>query len=158
MKRHLVALLACCACLASCKSASRFLHRNDPVVIVDRVAAFDPKVPPTHKEIVRAVLQLQDVALGSDASCSGVGTDTRDVNIGDYLSGFLAEQNDPKGGNWLDISAVAAAAANGEPLWRSSVTVRHSDGDDVWGWGVQFDLRGADHTVVKGSVRCTGAG
>jgi hypothetical protein len=119
---------------------------------------FDVQVPPSGKEIIRALLANQDVSLAVDSSCSGVGTDSRDTNIGDYISGFLAEQTNKKGKNWLDVSARPGTPAGTEPMWQCAVVIRHVDGEDRWGWGVTFLMKARDHTVARNSVRCTGSG
>ena len=38
------------------------------------------------------------------------------------------------------------------------LTLRHVDGDDRWGWGVQFHVRKSDGMVFADSFTCTGAG
>jgi hypothetical protein len=116
------------------------------------------QVPPSSKEILRAVLANQDVSLTVDSSCSGVGTDSTDTNIGDYISGFLAEQKNGQGKNWLDVSVHAAPPAGTEPMWQCAVVIRHVDGEDRWGWGVSFLMKAGDHAVVRSSLRCTGSG
>ena len=112
---------------------------------------------PTRKEVIRGLLALQDVSLSADSSCTNVGTNPSDTNIGDYISGFLAEQND-KGKNWLDVHTKRGSVAGSEPVWDCDLVIRHVDGDDRWGWGVSFQMRAKDHSLVKSSVRCTGSG
>lgn len=85
-----------------------------------------------------------------------MGTDPTDSTIGEYISGFLAEQTTQKGRNWLDVSA--GPAENSTPLWKCSVVIRHVDGEDRWGWGVSFLMGAKDHKVVEQSLRCTGSG
>jgi hypothetical protein len=115
-------------------------------------------VPPTKKEMVRALLASQDVSLSTDSSCSGVGTNPADANLGDYLSGFLAEQNSDKGKNWLDIQSKPSSSPASGPAWDCDVVIRHVDGEDRWGWGVSFQMKAKDHSIVKTSFRCTGSG
>lgn len=123
---------------------------------VTTTKTFDEKIPPTDKEVIESLLASQNVSLGVDASCSGVGTDPTDSTIGDYISGFLAEQTTEKGKNWLDISV--RPAENSPSLWQCSVVIRHVDGDDRWGWGVSFLMAARDHKVLEQSFRCTGSG
>jgi hypothetical protein len=119
---------------------------------------YSPDVPPTRKQVLRALLDSQDVGLSTDSSCSGVGTEPGDANIGDYISGFLAEQNSDKGKNWLEIVTKSAPAQGAEPVWHCDVVIRHIDGDDRWGWGVSFLMKARDHSVIRSSFRCTGSG
>jgi len=119
--------------------------------------SYDENVAPTRKEVIRALLSVHDVSLSNDSSCTNVGTNPSDTNIGDYISGFLAEQTD-KGQNWLDIRTKRASAAASELAWDCDFVIRHVDGDDRWGWGVSFQMRAKDHTVVKTSIRCKGSG
>src|SRR6516225_7133296 len=65
---------------------------------------YSPETAPTRKEVLRALLQIQDVGLAASPSCSGVGTEPTDSNIGDYISGFLAEQDSSNGGNSIEVS------------------------------------------------------
>jgi hypothetical protein len=163
MKLRISVLLALCSVVMSCSRPPKDAAVGSASTPTSPAAAqsssaktFDENVPPTRKEVIRALLSLQDVSLSSDSSCSNVGTNPKDSNIGDYISGFLAEQND-KGKNWLDIQTKRASGAP-EPAWECGVVIRHVDGDDRWGWGVSFQMRGKDHSVVKGSIRCTGSG
>jgi hypothetical protein len=119
---------------------------------------FDDNVPPTDKEVLRSLLASQNVKLTVDESCTGVGTDSADSTIGDYISGFLAQQTSEKGKNWLDISVRPNPAENGTSLWKCVVVIRHVNGDDRWGWGVSFLIGATDHKILEKSFRCTGSG
>lgn len=162
MKPGSAILLAVCwlslACSRSSDAATPAPSAAPPVAAASASAkSYDENVAPTRKEVIRALLALHDVSLSTDSSCRNVGTDPSDTNIGDYISGFLAEQTD-KGKNWLDIRTKRASAAGLEPAWDCDFVIRHVDGDDRWGWGVSFQMRAKDHTVVKTSIRCTGSG
>ena len=122
------------------------------------IPEFAPDVAPTSKQILRELLRNQSVSLSIDPSCTGVGTELTDRDLGDYISGFLAEQKETGGGNRIEVSAKPDAGNGPERLWRADVTLRHSKGDDIWGWGVSFLMRGNTHSVIPESIRCTGSG
>ena len=107
MKRYSIIFLTACLFSSGCSGTPQQPQGQASASISSAKAekAYDEKVPPTKKEVLRALLDSQDVSLSSDASCSGVGTETTDANIGDYISGFLAEQNGEKGKNWIEIAA-----------------------------------------------------
>lgn len=162
MKPGSAILLAVCwlslACSRSSDAAVPAPSAAAPVAVASTSAkSYDENVAPTRKEVIRALLSVHDVSLSTDSSCTNVGTNPSDTNIGDYISGFLAEQTD-KGQNWLDIRTKRASAAASELAWDCDFVIRHVDGDDRWGWGVSFQMRAKDHTVVKTSIRCTGSG
>jgi hypothetical protein len=155
-----ILLTACWLSLACSRSsdAAAPVPSAAPVAAASTSAkSYDENAAPTRKEVIRALLALRDVNLSTDSSCTNVGTDPSDTNIGDYISGFLAEQTD-EGKNWFDIRTKRASAAGLEPVWDCDFVIRHVDGDDRWGWGVSFQMRAKDHTVVKTSIRCTGSG
>ena len=99
------------------------------------------------------LLSQRDVPLRSDASCATAGTSDTDTDIGDYVSGWLAELKEGQGRNWIESSSKPEGSG-----WRCVVMFRHLDGDDRWGWGVSFLVNQADRRVVPGSLRCVGAG
>src|SRR5712672_1246892 len=105
MKRYLLLLITAWLFVTACSHSSPPGQRE---VAFDAPAkglkVYDQSVPPTNKQVLRALLDNQDVSLSTDPSCSGAGTDPSDGNIGDYISGFLAEENNDKGKNWLEIS------------------------------------------------------
>lgn len=109
---------------------------------------------PSAKDAIRLLINNHDISLSVDASCKGVGTQPADQTIGDYISGFLAAQNTGKNG----ITAGCKPAPDSTDRWQCSVELHHSEGEDVWTWGVDFGVRKADRTVIRESVRCTGAG
>lgn len=114
--------------------------------------------PPGGKDVIAAVLASESVKLSVHPSCEGVGTEAADATIGEYLSGFLSELSSPDGGNWLETSVENARSAAGVDIWRAQLFVRHSEGEDEWGWGVRFDIRQADGAVDPQSFQCLGAG
>jgi len=159
MKLRFALVLTTCLLSVGCSRDSHPAPRTSaPSDSLAPARAYDENAPPTRKEVLRALLASQDVSLSIDSSCSGVGTDPADSNIGDYISGFLAEQNDTKGKNWLDITAKRSSVPGVGSFWTCDVVIRHVDGEDRWGWGVSFQMRPKDHSVVKGSFRCTGSG
>lgn len=119
----------------------------------------DPTAPPTAKEMIRAVLDMQDVSLSAGRFCDGVGTDFTDRNVGDYISGMLAQIGDQKGKNWIQTSARPGTLPDtGEAVWECEVTVRRIKGEEVMNWGVRFKLKASDRSLVNGSIMCIGAG
>jgi hypothetical protein len=162
MKRSASILLAglvlCLSCSDRAQPAQAQAPAQPPANAAKAATAYDAEVAPTNKQVLRALLDNLDVSLSTDSSCSGVGTELTDKNIGDYISGFLAEQNNDHGKNWLEVAAKRAAAQGTDPAWLCNVVIRHINGDDRWGWGVSFLMKGRDHSVVKSSFRCTGSG
>lgn len=154
----LAALLLCSACSDRAQPAQAQAPALETAKAPKAAAAYDADVAPTRKQVLRALLDNLDVSLSTDSSCAGVGTEPADANIGDYISGFLAEQNSGKGKNWLEVVTKRAASQGSEPAWQCNVVIRHVDGDDRWGWGVSFLMKGRDHSVVRTSFRCTGSG
>lgn len=155
----LAGLLLCSACSDRAQPAQAQAPALETAKAAKAPAAYDADVVPTRKQVLRALLDNLDVSLSTDSSCAGVGTEPADANIGDYISGFLAEQNNDKGKNWLEVVTKRASPVQGTDLaWQCNVVIRHIDGDDRWGWGVSFLMKGRDHSVVKTSFRCTGSG
>jgi hypothetical protein len=119
----------------------------------------DPKVPPTGKEMIRAVFRMQDVDLSAGQFCNNVGTEFTDKNIGDYISGMMAQIDQPRGRNWIQTSAKAETLPDtGEPVWECEITIRHVYREEVMNWGVRFNLRASDRSLVNGSIMCVGSG
>jgi hypothetical protein len=130
---------------------------KEPAVVAPKPV--DPKVPPTGKEMIRAVFRMQDVNLSAGQFCNNVGTEFTDRDIGDYISGMLAEINEPKGKSWIQTSAKPAALPEtGEAAWECEVIIRHMYGEEVMNWGVRFKLRASDRSLVSGSIMCVGSG
>jgi hypothetical protein len=133
--------------------------RGGPAKGVAAAKAFDAAVEPTPREILRALLSIRDMPLSADSSCATAGTSPDDMDLGDYVSGWLAELKEGPGKNWIETSAGSNQnPGTGVAAWQSAVVFRHVDGDDRWGWGVSFLLDATHHQVIPGSVRCTGAG
>jgi hypothetical protein len=144
--------------LASCSP------RTDTVAPAVSVAAATPagvriaRQPPSPKDVIDAVIASGNVALKTSPTCANVGTEPSDATIGRYLAGFLAELSAPDKKNWIETKIEAGRSATGEPVSICTLTLRHEDGDDRWGWGVQFKVRSADGLVLNDSFVCVGAG
>ena len=99
-----------------------------------------------------------DVPLSVSSSCANVGTQPGDKTIGAYLSGFLGALDGPDAKNWLETRTSEAKDQSGSAVWRCELTIRHSAGEDEWGWGVRFDISQADGRVRPESFTCIGGG
>ena len=125
-----------------------------PAAIEIRVA----HVPPSSKDVIDAVMASGAVRLKDSINCTNVGTEPTDETIGRYLAGFLAELSAPDKKNWIETKVEPGRSAAGEPVSICTLTLRHEDGDDRWGWGVQFKVRSSDRLVLADSFACVGAG
>ena len=114
--------------------------------------------PPSAKDVIDAVIASGSVALNVSPTCQNVGTEPSDATIGRYLAGFMAELSSPDKKNWIETQIEPGTSASGEPVSICRLTLRHVDGDDRWGWGVQFHVRTSDGLVLVNSFTCTGAG
>jgi hypothetical protein len=114
--------------------------------------------PPSAKDVIDAVIASGGVALTVSPSCANVGTEPSDATIGRYLAGFLAELAAPDKKNWIETNIEPGRSKTGEPVSICTLTLRHQDGDDRWGWGVQFQVRSSDGLVLADSFTCVGAG
>jgi hypothetical protein len=114
--------------------------------------------PPSAKDVLEAAIASGNVPLKVSATCANVGTEPSDATIGRYLAGFLAELSSPQRKNWIETKVEPGRSAAGEPVSICTLTVRHEDGDDRWGWGVQFHVRSSDSLVLADSFTCVGAG
>ena len=47
---------------------------------------------------------------------------------------------------------------SGQAVYRCRLMIRHSLGEDVWSWGVEFTARQSDGLVLVKSLKCVGAG
>jgi hypothetical protein len=151
MKRPSVVLLA--LAVVSCGSTS------EPRPISPPAAAFHvAHQPPSAKDVIDAVIASGSVPLAASAGCANAGTEPSDTTIGRYLAGFLAELSSPDKKNWIETKIEPGRSAAGDPVSICSLTLRHEDGDDRWGWGVQFQVRSSDGLVLSNSFTCTGAG
>jgi hypothetical protein len=114
--------------------------------------------PPSAKDVIDAALASSSVPLRVSSTCANVGTEPSDATIGRYLAGFLAELSSPDKKNWIETKIEPGKSAAGEPVSICTLTLRHQDGDDRWGWGVQFHVRSSDGLVLANSFTCVGAG
>ncbi len=114
--------------------------------------------PPTRKDVIDVVLAHTATPLTVSPTCRNAGTEPDDVTLGRYLAGFMAEMDDPSTKNWIETTVTPGTSSGGDAVWTCRMTLRHRDGDDVWGWGVSFVVRQSDGTVVPESFTCTGAG
>jgi hypothetical protein len=144
-----VLVLASCRSSASPEETAR--GRSQPEVHIAHQ-------PPSAKDVIDAVIASGSVALSVSPTCRNVGTEPSDATIGRYLAGFMAELSSPDKKNWLETQIEAGTSAKGEPASICRLTLRHVDGDDRWGWGVQFLVRKSDGLVLVDSFTCTGAG
>ena len=67
------------------------------------------------KEILRLLMTFQDVSLESDESCKKAGTNLNDHDLGDYVSGWLAELKLGNCSNWISAEAKPGTLENGLP-------------------------------------------
>lgn len=114
--------------------------------------------PPTPKDVIDAVIASGSVPLSVSPTCANVGTEPSDATIGRYLAGFLAEMSASEKKNWIETKIEPGKSASGEAVSICTLTLRHQDGDDRWGWGVRFHVRSSDGLVLASSFTCTGAG
>ena len=106
--------------------------------------------------MIDVVLQVSQAPL-SDSSCAGFGTEPTDRTIGRYLAGYLAELSSQDARNAVTTS-IEPRTESGQAVYRCRLMIRHSLGEDVWSWGVQFTARQSDGLVLVNSLRCLGAG
>jgi hypothetical protein len=155
-----VAILVAVVLLSvSCSAGST--STQDTLVKPGATAQPDVRVahqPPTAKDIIDAVIASGSVALSVSPTCKSVGTEPSDATIGRYLAGFMAELSSPEKKNWIETRVESGTSAAGQPVSICTLTLRHLDGDDRWGWGVQFHVRNSDGLVLADSFTCTGAG
>lgn len=114
--------------------------------------------PPSAKDLIEAVMASGSVSLNVSPTCRNVGTEPSDTTLGRYLAGFMAELSSPDKKNWIETQVESGTSAAGEPVSICTLTLRHVDGDDRWGWGVRFHVRKSDGLVLNDSFTCTGAG
>ena len=111
---------------------------------------------PDVKQIIRALLTIQDVKLSLSKSCKDVGSEFSDSTIGDYVSGLLAQLNEDGGKNW--VAASCSKSLSARQSWDCKVSIGREAGEEVWVRGVDFRLEADRISVVKNSIQCTGAG
>jgi hypothetical protein len=121
-------------------------------------AIYIARRPPTAKDIIDAAIASAAIPLTISPSCANAGTEPSDTTIGRYLAGFLAELSSPDKKNWIETKVVAGRSAAGADVAICTMTLRHQDGNDRWGWGLQFQVRASDGLVLTDSFTCIGAG
>jgi len=152
-------LVAGLLALASCSRAPETLPANTTTTAgVPRAEVRVAHLPPTPKDVIEAAIASGGVRLRTSANCANVGTEPSDETIGRYLAGFLAELNARDKKNWIETKIEPGRTAAGEDVSVCTLTLRHEDGDDRWGWGVQFKVRSSDGLVLADSFSCVGAG
>jgi hypothetical protein len=114
--------------------------------------------PPTAKDVIDAAMASSHLPLKNAANCANSGTELSDATIGRYLAGFLAELSAPNKKNWIETKIAPGQSPTGEAVSICTLIVRHEDGDDRWGWGVQFQVRSSDGLVLESSFSCVGSG
>ena len=114
--------------------------------------------PPTAKDVIDAAIASADVPLSVSSTCANAGTEAADRTIGRYLAGFMAQMQSPEKKNWIETTIEPGKSDKGEPGSLCTLTLRHEDGDDRWGWGVRFFVRTSDGMVLQQSFTCVGAG
>ena len=114
--------------------------------------------PPSAKDVLDVAIASGHLPLSTSPTCANVGTEPSDKTIGRYLAGFLAELSSPDKKNWIETTVEPGRSAAGEPVSICTMTLRHMDGDDRWGWGVRFHVRSSDGLVLTDSFTCVGAG
>jgi hypothetical protein len=114
--------------------------------------------PPAGKDVIDALIASGNVPLSVSSTCANVGTEPSDATLGRYLAGFLAEMSSPDKKNWIETKVEPGKSDAGEPVSICTLTLRHEDGDDRWGWGVRFQVRSSDGLVLAKSFTCVGAG
>ena len=143
---RLAAVMITAACIVACQRPSEH-------------SAFTVRSkPPERKDIIQAVMASHDVPLSVSPTCANVGTQPGDTTIGAYLSGFLSALEGADAKNSLETRISEAKDPSGSAVWRCELTIRHSAGEDEWGWGVRFDIAQGDGRVRRESFTCIGGG
>jgi len=114
--------------------------------------------PPSAKDIIDLAIASSQVDLSASPSCQNVGTEPSDRTVGRYLAGFLAELSKSEGQNWIETSAEKGRGNDNAPIWVCRMMIHHVQGDDRWSWGIRFDVRQSDGTLLPGSLTCLGGG
>jgi hypothetical protein len=114
--------------------------------------------PPTAKDVIDAAIASGSLPLSVSPTCANVGTEPSDATVARYLAGFLAELSSPAKKNWIETKVEPGQSRAGEAVSVCTLTLRHEDGDDRWGWGVRFQVRSSDGLVLNDTFSCVGAG
>jgi hypothetical protein len=113
--------------------------------------------PLSRKQLIKIVLDSRDVLRGVDSSCANAGSEVNDRTLGDYIASILAQYAEPTGRNWITAACEPATAGDRKAKWECEVVFHREYGEDVFDWGLAFQLDGA-LKVLPASFRCTGAG
>jgi hypothetical protein len=105
-----------------------------------------------------AAIASGSLPLSVSPTCANVGTEPSDSTVARYLAGFLAELSSPAKKNWIETKIEPGRSPAGEAVSVCTLTLRHEDGDDRWGWGVRFEVRSSDGLVLNDTFSCVGAG
>ena len=114
--------------------------------------------PPTAKDVIAAAIASGSLPLSISPTCANAGTERSDSTVARYLAGFLAELSSPAKKNWIETKIEPGRSRAGEAVSICTLTLRHEDGDDRWGWGVRFQVRSSDGLVLNDTFSCVGAG
>jgi hypothetical protein len=147
---RLAVLAAAALALVSCGAPGNPGRRTSEVRVAHQ--------PPTAKDVIDAAIASGDVPLTVSSTCANIGTESSDRTIGRYLAGFMSEMSSPDKKNWIETKIEPGRSDKGEPVSICTLTLRHEDGDDRWGWGVRFLVRSSDGLVLRDSFTCVGAG
>ena len=147
------ASIACALIAVGSQLGCQQSERQEPPPLLSMSTSIRTRsTPPAAKDVINAALESAHVSLTTHESCRGVGTDTRDATVGQFLSGFLAELAAETGQN--QVLTTVSENADG---WLCRLMVRRRDGEQVWSWGLEFVFR-KDGTLDPQSYRCVGAG
>ena len=108
--------------------------------------------PPENKDVFEVLLASSSIVL-KDASCLNAGRGDDDTTVGQFLSGFLADLNDPKAQNYIEVTRADAPTQ-----WEVTVMVRQQDEYDLWSAGIAFAISKNSGSVLPESFRCIVAG
>lgn len=149
MRLRAATLTAAMVCVVACQQSPPPDPSNLPTI---------RNKPPQRQDVIKAVLASGNIPLTVHSSCNNVGANPADATISEYLGGFLAAMDKPDEKNWIETRIVEAQGAAGASVWRCELTLRHSAGDDEWGWGVRFDIDRENGRILRSSFNCIGAG
>lgn len=118
-------------------------------------AAAAPLPPPDTGTLWKLVFRHHLLPLATARHCRGAGTSLADATLGDYLGGFLAQLDEP-GDNRIRSQCKPANSGR----WQCELTISHAaaDSENRWRWGVRFDVRITDQTLLPETLICIGAG
>jgi hypothetical protein len=158
---RLAVLAAAAFALTSCGGSSRSTTAQGPRTSDQNrgsAAVHVAHQPPTAKDVIDAAIASGSIPLSVSPACANVGTESSDRTIGRYLAGFLAQMQSPDKKNWIETTIEPGKSDKGDPVSICTLTLRHEDADDRWGWGIRFLVRRSDGEVLRNSFTCVGAG